>query len=71
MEQPITQNGIYIPDERRHPRTFEWLCSDAIERIAVLVGVSVDLDDPEQAVVSAVERRVAELVQAHRHLEAR
>ena len=37
--------------------------SDAIERIARLLGVSVDLDDPEPALVAAVERAVAVLVQ--------
>ena len=40
----------------------ETLCSGAIERIARLVGVPVDLDDPEPALVAAVERAVAALV---------
>lgn len=41
----------------------ETLCSDAIQRIATLVGISVDLDDPEQALVFAVERELAVLVE--------
>jgi hypothetical protein len=41
------------------PREMETLCSDAIERIAVMLGVMVDFDDPEPALVAAVERGVA------------
>jgi hypothetical protein len=69
----MTQHTLTCDISATHRRTraFEWLCSDAIERIAVLVRVCVDLDDPEQAVVAAVERRVAELVQVHRHPQAR
>lgn len=69
MAQNTSNRDIYATHE--HTRAFEWLCSDAIERIAVLVGVCVDLDDPEQAIVAAVERSVAELVQVHRPPQAR
>ena len=40
----------------------ETLCSDAVERIAVMLGVAVDLDDPEPALIAAVERAIAALV---------
>jgi hypothetical protein len=42
----------------------ETLCSDAIQRIAEMIGVAVQLDDPEPALVSAVEKRIAELMQS-------
>jgi hypothetical protein len=44
-------------------RETETLCSDAIERIARVLGLSVDLDDPEQALVAAVESRIVALVE--------
>jgi hypothetical protein len=42
--------------------TYETMTSDAFERLAKLLGVPVDLDDPEPALIAAVERRVAELL---------
>jgi hypothetical protein len=71
MENPTTSEGILIPADQNIHRSAEWLCSDAIERIARMIGVAVDMDEPEQALVAAVERSVAELVQMHRHLEVR
>ncbi|WP_035680986.1 hypothetical protein [Bradyrhizobium liaoningense] len=56
----ITHSCIFATPPR--DRSFEWLCSEAIERIAVVVGITLDMDEPEQALVAAVERRVAELV---------
>jgi hypothetical protein len=40
----------------------ETMASDALERLALLLGITADLDDPEPALIEAVERRVAELV---------
>jgi hypothetical protein len=40
----------------------ETLASDALERIARLLGVAVDLDDPEPALFAAVEKAVTLLV---------
>ena len=42
--------------------TYETLASDALERLAQLLGIATDLDDPEPALITAVERKVAELV---------
>jgi hypothetical protein len=39
----------------------ETAASDAIERIALLLGMAVDPDDPEPALISAVEQAVARL----------
>jgi hypothetical protein len=55
---------------RPYLHSFEWLCSEAIERIARVVGITVDMDEPEQALVAAVERRVAALVQKSNELDA-
>lgn len=43
--------------------SMETLCSDSIERIARMLDVQVDLDEPEPAFVAAVERAVASLVE--------
>ena len=43
-------------------RAIERLCTDAMYRVASLLGIAFDMDDPEQALVSAVERAVAALV---------
>jgi hypothetical protein len=43
-------------------KSTETLASDAIERMARRLGLIVDLDDPEQALIAAVERRVEELI---------
>lgn len=40
---------------------YEDLCSDAIERIAVSLGIRWDLDDPEQVLVMKVEQRLSEI----------
>ena len=40
----------------------ELLCSQAMERLAHALGVTVDLDDPEQALIAAVDRRVRDLI---------
>jgi hypothetical protein len=50
------EGGVLLPN-------METLCSDAIERIARMVGVPIDLDDPEPALVAAVEHEVAALVE--------
>ena len=55
-------NSIIDRTPKKLSPSMETLCSDAIHRIAILIGVAVDLDDPEPALVSAVERAVAALV---------
>jgi len=42
--------------------SYETMTSDAFERLGHLLGISTDLDDPEPALIAAVERAVAELV---------
>ncbi len=48
--------------------TYETMASDALERLAKLLGISNDPDDPEPALIAAVERAVNELVIARRPL---
>lgn len=43
-------------------KSIETLASDAIERMARRLGLMVDLDEPEQALIAAVERRLEELI---------
>jgi len=55
--------------ERNMPnemKTYETMTSDALERLARLLEISIDLDDPEPALIAAVERAVAELVISRR-----
>ncbi len=42
--------------------THETMASDALERLAKSLGVPADLDDPEPALIAAVERAVAALI---------
>ena len=52
-----------MPNEMK---TYETMTSDALERLARLLEISIDLDDPEPALIAAVERAVAELVISRR-----
>jgi hypothetical protein len=43
---------------------YETLASDALVRLAHMLGVPNVVDDPEQAFIAAIERAVGELVDA-------
>ena len=49
----------------------ETLASDALERLATMLGIALVLDDPEPALISAVERAVGSLIARLRVYELR